>query len=425
MNVIAVILLWGIFLTPGIPIISGMPSVRLDDFLVFIMLLWAILGGYLVQWPKSSFRVYAFLICIMSCWVMVTIMANNRLTAVGDYFEIYKYIKYLLVAFLFYWLATKQDISQRIQINFVYIFAVLLLFNLMNLFNVASFNSTILPLYATEHHTTVMDALQGSGKAIRMLGTMGNPNNNAILWAGLVAIFLCLQSTHRKFRFVMLLGALVSGVMCLLSQSRTTFAALVVGLLVYGVVAMRQKNFGKILFIGLLFGVGGYAVISLLDLSYLIMLWDVDIDENESWLVRLQVWDYLYGMIQQSPLFGYGPDKEFFYKNELYSENEYILMTWRYGYVGVVFYTLWLVLPWIYAKRLASQTETVWAKAVMILTPLYLITAVTNNPMSEPRLSLLYAVISGLMFAEVEFFYKASQRSLGLDDDLKRSSPHA
>lgn len=425
MNIIAVILLWAIFLSPGIPMPSGMPSVRLDDFLVFIVLLWTILGSYLIKWPRSAFRVYAVLICFMCCWVLVAILANNRLAAVGDYFEIYKYLKYLLVALLFYRQSTQQGLNKIVPINFVFIFVALFLFNLMNLFNIASFNTSVLPLYATEHHIASIDSLKDAGNAMRMLGTMGNPNSNAILWGVMAAVFLALRSFYKNYRFAILSGALISGVMCLLSQSRTTLAALALGMLVYGLITMKKKNFGKTILATMLLGIGGYVAINFLNLNYLLTLWDGDIQENESWLVRLQVWDFLYGMIQQSPWFGHGPDKEFFYRNELYSENEYILMAWRYGYFGVPVYLAWLVLPWMYAKNLVCKTETIWTATIIVMTPLYLITAITNNPMNDPRLTLLYAVISGLMFAEVEFFYKASQRSLVLDDDLKLCIPHA
>lgn len=402
MNYVGVILLWGIFLSPSVQIISSLPKVRLDDFLAYIILLWVLLGGYPMRWFRSAFSIYATLICVMSCWVLVTILVNNRIASLADYFEIYKHVKYLLVMFLFYKLALQQKNNLLISKNIIYIFVALVIFNLMNLLNFASFNTLILPLYAPEGNIASNEGLEKSEKALRMLGTMGNPNANAILWGGVTAALLSLRSLFVSYRTALQWCALISGVMCVLSQSRTTFVALVIGLLVYVVITMRKKDFGKIFFTTLLLGAGGYAVITLLNLDYLLSIWETDIEQNDSWLERLLVWDYLYTMIQSSPWFGYGPDKDFFYNNEIYAENEYILNTWRYGYIGVVLYLSWLALPWFYAKKMASNLEAVWTKSIVIVAPLYAMSAITNNPMNEPRLNLLYAVICGLMFAEVE-----------------------
>ncbi len=35
-----------------------------------------------------------------------------------------------------------------------------------------------------------------------------------------------------------------------------------------------------------------------------------------------------------------GYSKEYFYEHQLYSENEYILMVWRYGIIGLAFFLM-------------------------------------------------------------------------------------
>lgn len=415
MNYIAVVFLWGLVLSPGVQILSSLPKMRLDDFLAYIILMWVILGGYSTRWSRSPFTIYATLICVMSGWVLVTIVMNNRLAAIGDYFEIYKHVKYLLVMFLFYKLATEQKFNQIIARHMVYVFAALVIFNLMNLFNIASFNTLILPLYAPERNVAVNEGLEASENALRMIGSMGNPNTNAVLWGGITALLIALRSSFVNYRFVMQLCALVAVLMCILSQSRTTFVALVIGILLYVIVTLKRKDFGRVIFAALLLGVGMYAVMNLLNLGYLLSMFETDIQENESWLERLLIWGYLYEMIEQSPWFGYGPDKDFFYDHKIFAENDYILNTWRYGYIGGVFYLAWLSLPWLYAKKIVGKTELVWTKALIMITPLYMISAITNNPMNETRLNLLYAIISGLMFAEVEAIRKNNTNRQGID----------
>lgn len=94
--------------------------------------------------------------------------------------------------------------------------------------------------------------------------------------------------------------------------------------------------------------------------------------------------------------------QEFFYQRQLFSENEYILMAWRYGYVGVIFYLGWIILPWFWVRKMTRDARSIWSKATVIMTPLVLVVAVTNNPMAEPRLMLLYAAIAGMTLAELD-----------------------
>ena len=91
-------------------------------------------------------------------------------------------------------------------------------------------------------------------------------------------------------------------------------------------------------------------------------------------------------MIVKHPIFGYGPNKNFFYANHIYSENEYLLMTWRYGIIGLLFYLSIFIYPllkfWGKAKPYAIQA--------ILLILLVTISALTNNPFTEKNISLIY-----------------------------------
>jgi O-antigen ligase len=100
-------------------------------------------------------------------------------------------------------------------------------------------------------------------------------------------------------------------------------------------------------------------------------------------------------MILEEPLFGHGPYKEFFYQNKIYSENEYILMTWRYGLFGLLIYLSIFLIP--FKKLVASMNEISLKGSLMLI--MMLVSALTNNPLTERNIEVLFCL--GLAWALV------------------------
>jgi O-antigen ligase len=97
-------------------------------------------------------------------------------------------------------------------------------------------------------------------------------------------------------------------------------------------------------------------------------------------------------MIIEKPLFGYGPDKNYFYTNNLYSESEYVLITWRYGFIGFFAYLTFLLYP-LYT-RIKDNVQNYLP--LLLFTIAIFLTAITNNPISFPPILILYAYIAGV-----------------------------
>ena len=110
---------------------------------------------------------------------------------------------------------------------------------------------------------------------------------------------------------------------------------------------------------------------------------------------RLETWNMLGKMILEEPLFGHGPYKEFFYQNKIYSENEYILMTWRYGLFGLLIYLSIFLIP--FKKLVASMNEISLKGSLMLI--MMLVSALTNNPLTERNIEVLFCL--GLAWALV------------------------
>ena len=110
---------------------------------------------------------------------------------------------------------------------------------------------------------------------------------------------------------------------------------------------------------------------------------------------RWESWSILWDMIKTKPLFGFGPYKSYFTAHQLYSENEYLLMWWRYGIVGLLFYLGLFLLPFWELFRRKFDTH---AGKAMIMIGVMLIAALTNNPLTERSISVLFIFLlaSGL-----------------------------
>ena len=99
-------------------------------------------------------------------------------------------------------------------------------------------------------------------------------------------------------------------------------------------------------------------------------------------------------MIKESPIIGYGVNKQYFYERGLYSENEYILMMWRYGAIGLLLYLGMFFIPlWNYFKR--RKEEGKLQKGFLFLIIIVTV-ALTNNPYQDKTIMVLNAAMLGL-----------------------------
>jgi O-antigen ligase len=117
--------------------------------------------------------------------------------------------------------------------------------------------------------------------------------------------------------------------------------------------------------------------------------------ESQSAMGRLEAWRFLGKMILEKPVFGHGPNKDFFYENRIYSENEYVLYAWRYGIVGLTGFILLFLIP----LKKAWKSRKNYTSALLILVVVLLtVTALTNNPFTERTILVFFALILGVFY---------------------------
>ena len=141
------------------------------------------------KWYKNWNLWYVKNLFLLMGIIALSILINKQWMAVNDWFEIYKVIKYLLVFLIFKELTPPLKKITGIDI----IVICLLIFNFLHYHNWFHFNETVMPVFCGENsiHLTHFGLNSAGLPAVkRMIGTIGNPNNNAILFLILMLFYL-------------------------------------------------------------------------------------------------------------------------------------------------------------------------------------------------------------------------------------------
>lgn len=405
---LSIIVIVSILFLPPFRIKGGLPAIELVDMMFpFIAILLLFRIG---DWKSNKFY---WIVGGFAVYVGITIVANGRLGQMRDYFEIFKLLKFGVLTALF-GIAGLLEGTQIIKRLFI----ALVVVNLMQYFNVFNFNYFLSQTFPNPERYLYF-GLDSAGHVTgkRMLGLAMNPNNNAIIFLIFSILFL-IQSIKIKKNFVWFFIALVMVFLC---QSRTAMVSAAILFAVYAFLMRRELKL-----VGLALGI----IVSSFSVSFLTTKYTTSIvaapnyleDEEQmseeqvsakvtylesvvhgqflggsSMEGRFAVWKHLWGMIKEKPIFGHAPFKEYFYDNEIYSENEYILMTWRYGFIGLLIY----VFIYLYLAMMAIRNIHLSSAKVLLLTVvLMMVTALTNNPFSHQKVLILFALIVGSFFWE-------------------------
>ncbi len=376
----AILVLLDAFLIPDIRISSQWPAFQLTDFLLPII--GIVVYPSLPQVRKEWWFIW---IALFAGYMLLPILINGRIKQWNDYFELYRVMKLGVIFLLFRVIQPKQ-----LHPLIVGSFMVLLLINVLHLFNVFNVNELLTYTYGDSIHFQLFgkDSL-GNPAVKRMLGTMGNPNTNALLFLFFTVYFLPIEK--KREQWVLCFTALFMVFLC---QSRTSLIAVI---MVLGAMLFLTKKDGvKPAIWKVVSSIGLYVLATMIATSffqytsYSNSLMDGSALYSTSLRSRWESWGILWDMIKTKPLFGYGPYKSYFTAHQLYSENEYLLMWWRYGIFGLLFYLGLFLLPFWELFRRKFDTN---AGKAMVMIGVMLIAALTNNPLTERSISVLFIFI--------------------------------
>ncbi|XOV67135.1 MAG: O-antigen ligase family protein [Fluviicola sp.] len=309
---------------------------------------------------------------------------NGRTGVIADYFEIYKLAKFSLLILFF----TLLDYNRFSAVWFKPIFIGLAIVNLVHFFNLFDINEILTDWYGGAHREFFgLNSLKEPATK-RMIGLSSSPNINAIVFFFFALYFLPLNFDRNKLYWF--LAAILLMLMC---QSRTSIVALVSILFIIAILKLSNWKWKQW---GIVFGalVGLYLISWALVTGFFTYTSYSNNVVSNSAMGRLETWAYLGEMIKESPIIGYGVNKQYFYDRELYSENEYILMMWRYGVIGLLLYLGMFLTPlWYYFKQ---RYKSIPLKKGFLFLIIILIVALTNNPYQDKTIMVLIATMLGL-----------------------------
>lgn len=386
-KVLFYLLITSIFLFPPISVVGNFPSIRLDDVLLIVIAL-VLLKDYKKVFEFITSSIFIKILIVFSIYIFLTILINNRIKILQDYFEIFKVFKFLLFFIYFYFYALKYNIYNFLKI----VFCLVLVFNFLHYYNIFDFNNIIEPYYSDPK---ILDFFGlnslGQPDTIRMMGSAGNPNINSILFLFFIAIFtptLNKKGYEKIWYFIAFFGII-------LCQSRT---GLISFLFVFAYTMIFYKlNYKSIILYSLIIITlfFSFSIISI-NKTYYSNTIDKKISKSQSVKGRIETWKHLYSMVKTKPVFGHAPYKEYFYNNEIYSEDEYILFLWRYGIIGLLFYIFMISYPIYYFYR--SHTSKPKTFPLLLFSIIIVISAITNNPINNPQILLMYSLMLAIYY---------------------------
>lgn len=416
-NILALLIFLSVTIIPSIRFSESLPSVQgLDLLLPFLIARIIVQRAYVGR--KLFFITFGF----CGIYILFSIFLNELYNAYQDYFEIYKLLKFGVVMLFF----SLFKLDKLYNIVFIPTFILLVIFNTLHFYDLFGFNKIVELYYNGGVHIKIF-GLNSIGMPVskRIIGTIGNPNNNALLFAIFAILFYPRNRNDWKF-IILFLVALIFFFLC---QSRTGLLAFVVVLLITWGVQFVSKNMKIIelknvialamLILAYLFtgAINNNLQKSTHDSkaeviaeqeaidsanaiqraahrdSYLNTVFDEDVSKTSSMQDRYAVWKMLGEMILDKPVFGHGPNKSYFYANKIYAESEYVLITWRYGVIGVLLYSIFLI--YLLVKGFFLRQQRIGMILIQI-SSLFIIASLTNNPFSSRELMVVLAVFIGL-----------------------------
>ena len=368
---------------------------------------------YVNKWYKNWSLLYIKNLIFMSLIIFISLIVNRQWIAINDYFEIYRIFTYILVFIVFKEIYIQKFASLTIDIVFI----LLLIFNFLHYHNIFNFNAIVMPLYCGENSPHLFffgynSLLEPATK--RMLGTLGNPNNNAILFLFFSILYFPKQNWSVK-KIIFFFLSVVAVCSC---QSRT-------GIIAFSVVFLLNYAFTMVKWWKMIWQLSAVAIIFILffkisllssgfdfnflrqqskteskieSKDYILSLIDGNAFSGNSWNVRLKFWKELSTQVLDKPIIGHAPRKNYFYEQKRHFENEYILYLWRYGILGFILFMGVYFIPVRKAFKTARSSEI--SKNTLLLIVVFAICGLTNVPLSNTTLSLLFFSYLGVFYSQ-------------------------
>jgi hypothetical protein len=388
-QILVILSIAGAILLPPIELNPNYPKIEISDVTFPILaLLLALFCRTTFLEKLIAHRKIVMAFAVFVGIVVFSILLNGRVTQVRDWFEVLKYVKFIFFIFVIYTFFSKSQIYRFMTPLLLAVFA----FNLLHYFNVLDFNRLIEPYYAAPHHLDFFGLNSiGEPATKRALGTLGNPNTNGLLFLMFVLLFLPRVKAPNRVHLMLLALAIIGVFLC---QSRTGLLAYALILLAYYI---TNPSHWKMVVAMIVFSFLIYGILALMGNLYLSSLGNVELMKSAG-VGRLEQWKKIWASMPGHWFIGHAPEKEYFEKHGIYSESEYFLVLFRYGFVGLVaFIAFW----GMWAKEYVLQFKNGFKLGLFVLI-VYMFSAITNNPLQSPKIALILGLLMALTLIEID-----------------------
>ena len=179
--ILAGFIMASVLLLPEIKLSSSFPTIQFIDIILPFVILILFVERKFIEISKFYFIAIAFFF-----YILFTIFLNNRQESLRDFFELYKLLKWIIVALYFSRIDAVIFSKQFIKP----IFLIIIIANMLHYFNIFNFNYIVEHYYAGGVHikTFGLNSL-GQPTYKRMLGLSANPNINSMVFSFFSVLF--------------------------------------------------------------------------------------------------------------------------------------------------------------------------------------------------------------------------------------------
>jgi O-antigen ligase len=296
------------------------------------------------------------------------------------------------------------------------LFCIVVVFNILHYFDLFHFNRLVMPIYCgADNKHLVYYGLNRIGLLAqrRMIGTVGNPNYNVIIFIFFAILYAPKPQWKLKngiFFFLALAGIFAC-------QSRTgliAFALFYICHLIFTPLQWKTKIWQTVAVVGfffILFLSNNLYYKAKIDNPnfepYLETVLDGKAFSTNSWTARLDLWQMLIEKGSEHWFMGHSPDKQFFYevefdKRKIHADNEYVLFFYKYGSIGLLLYILLYILP--SCRAVSKARNSVEARQMGFTAIAFATCAITNCPLSHPVTVLLFVYIIAQFYSVTPYY---------------------
>ena len=363
---------------PSIPLHPRLPQIRAEELLLFgifglNLILFALRGFRFSEKEKEELtkqkrplKIIILLFSLMTLSYFVSNFYGVYIRGAGSYglrdvMELVTFFKYFLILTLVISIDMGQAEFAYLRNSFLAGLAFLILFGWGQHLNILNMNTWLSPYFNQNHweHLIV-------GNPARVLGTFDNPNFFAaftVMTLGFLTIWYYFKDHGGRFPVLVfiIIGLVIKLEYLTISRTNLFGIALLFTITSIWAFFYHKRSKKVVIKIIALFLLTVFLTVTASSDFINRVQEGTDFSTSTSFLGHLAQWENAVGTMWESPIFGWGTQKEFM---TTIVDNEYALYGRRYGLIGLSLYLAFYFIPLTMAIKRIRARGRLYGKAV-------------------------------------------------------------